>query len=149
MQLAIQEAEKARKAGDYVVGAILVRGNEVLVACSNRSKRDENPIAHAETLAIIKTSKILGRRHLNDCVLYCTHEPCPMCAGVCVFARLKGVVYGARISDMSNYRKKNGNGHYLWRTVSVSCKTIFEKSTENIILIGDFMRDECKKLFHH
>lgn len=84
-----------------------------MAICSNRSKRDENPIAHAETLAIIEASKILKKRHLKNCILYTTHEPCPMCASVAVFARLKGVVYGARYQDMKEYKKKNVNTNYL------------------------------------
>lgn len=69
MELAIKEAKIARQQGDYAVGAVLVKGNRILAACSNRSKRDESPIAHAETLAITKASKILKKRHLNNCVL--------------------------------------------------------------------------------
>ncbi len=148
MLLAIRAAEKACREGDYAVGAVLVKGKEILAVCSNRSKRDESPIAHAETLAIIKGSKLLKNRHLPDCVLYTTHEPCPMCASVAVWARLKGVVYGARYQDMKNYRKKFGNGHYLWRTISIPCQKIFDQSTERIHLIGDFMRKECIELFH-
>lgn len=60
MALAIKEREKARRMGDYAVGAVLVKGNRILAACSNRSKRDECPIAHAETLAIIQGSEIIS-----------------------------------------------------------------------------------------
>jgi len=149
MEVAIKEAKLARDHGDYAVGAVLVKGNKILVKCSNRSKRDNSPIAHAETLAIIKASKNLQRRHLNGCVLYCTHEPCPMCASVIVWARLKGVVYGARHKDMQKYREKYANNHWLWRTIDVPSKTIFEKSTEKIETVRDFMRKECIELFHN
>ena len=149
MQLAIREAMKARRQGDYAVGAVLVRGNKILAACSNRSKRDESPIAHAETLAIMRGSKILQSRHLKGCVLYTTHEPCPMCASVIVWARLKGVVYGARYQDMKEYRKRHANRHYLWRTIHIPCRQIFRKSTEKIEFVKDFMRRECIKLFHN
>ena len=149
MLLAIEEAIKARDAGDYAVGAILVAGNKVLVACSNRSKRDEDPIAHAETLAILKTSKLLKRRHLNNCILYTTHEPCPMCASAIVWARLRGVVYGARYQDMKYYSQNHANKKYLWRTIDIPCQKIFNKSTEKIEVIKDFMRNECLKLFHN
>lgn len=149
MELAIHEAKKARRQGDYAVGAVLVKGNKVLTACSNRSKRDENPIAHAETLAILKGSKLLKSRHLHDCILYATHEPCPMCASVAVWSRLRGVVYGARYQDMKKYREKHANHHWLWRTIHISCKEVFTKSTERIELVKDFMRKECVALFHN
>lgn len=146
--MAIKEAELARKNGDYAVGAVLVKGNKVLARFSNRSIRDESPIAHAEILAITKGSKILKRRHLNDCVLYCTHEPCPMCASVIVWARLKGVIYGARQQDMKKYRENFSNNKYLWRTIDIPCKTVFAKATEKINVVN-FLRDECIKLFHN
>lgn len=100
MQLAIKEAETAHQHNDYAVGAVLVKGSKIIVTAANRSKRDESPIAHAETLAIMEACKKFKNRHLPDCVLYCTHEPCPMCAAVIVWTRLKGVVYGARYQEL-------------------------------------------------
>jgi len=149
MQLAIKEAEKARQQGDYAVGAVLVKGNNIVAACSNRSKRDESPIAHAEVLAIVAGSQKLKTRHLSNCILYCTHEPCPMCAAVAVWARLKGVVYGARISDMKKYQKSNANGKYLWRSINISFEKVIKSSTEPVAIVKDFMRPECIKLFHN
>ena len=75
MQLAIEEAKKAQKEHDYAIGAIVVKDNKVISSSSSRSKRDENPIAHGETLSIIKASKLLKSRHLLGCVLYTTNEP--------------------------------------------------------------------------
>ena len=146
---AIRQAELARKAGDYAVGAVVVQGNKIISAASNRSKRDENPIAHAETLAILEASRKFGKRHLPDCVLYTTHEPCPMCAAVAVWARMKGIVYGARIEDMADYRRNNSHQKkFLWRTIDIPCKEVCRKSTEKVMVSGDFMREECARLFH-
>lgn len=149
MTLAIKEAKLAARQGDYAVGAVLVRKNKVITATANRSKRDESPIAHAEVLAIVASSQKLKTRHLFDCILYCTHEPCPMCAAVIVWARLKGVVYGARYQDMKRYRQQSTNHHYLWRTIDISCEQIFRKSTEKIEIIKDFLRKERIELFHN
>ncbi len=149
MRAAIAEAEKSQKEGDYAVGAVLVINNKIVARASNRSKRDESPIAHAETLAILEASQKFKSRHLKSAILYTTHEPCPMCAAVAVWARLRGVVYGARFDDMKKYRQKNGNKDYLWRTIDIPCKKIFDKSTEKIILVPDFLRTECQKLFHN
>lgn len=149
MELAIKEAQLAQRQGDYAVGAVLVKGSKIIAKCSNRSKRDESPIAHAETLAIIQGGKIIKSRHLKDCILYATHEPCPMCASIIVWARLKGVVYGARYQDMKEYRKRHANHKYLWRTIHIPCREIFGKSTEKIEWVKDFMRADCVKLFHN
>ena len=149
MGLAIKEAQLAQQEGDYAVGAVLVKGNKVIARCSNRSKRDESPIAHAEMLAIMKGSKILKSRHLKECVIYTTHEPCPMCASVIVWAKLKGLVYGAKQQDMKNYAKKHSNDHYLWRTIDIPSREIFMKSSEKIEVVKDFMRKEYIELFHN
>lgn len=149
MELAIKEAKLARREGDYAVGAVLVKGDAVIAKCANRSKRDQSPIAHAEVLAIMEGSNILKNRHLENCILYTTHEPCPMCASVIVWARLKGAVYGARYEDMKKYREKYANHHYLWRTIDIPSRKIFAKSTEKIEVIRNFMRKECIELFHN
>lgn len=145
---AIRQAEFGKSENDYAIGAVIVQNNKILIACNSRSKRDESPIVHAETLAIVEASKIMKSRHLPDCILYTTHEPCPMCTSVAVFAKLKGIVYGARIEDMRSYRLANTSSPYLWRTIDIDCTEIIQKSTEKIELIKDFMRDECKLLFH-
>ena len=148
MQLAIAEAKKAQEEGDYAIGAVLVREDEVIAVANNRSFRDESPIAHAETLAILKASEKLGRRHMPELVLYTTHEPCTMCASVAVWAKLRGVVYGARYQDMLEYRNSNQNGEHHWRTMTISCEEVFTKSPEEVFLVRDFMREECRELFH-
>lgn len=146
---AIRQAKVAKKEGDYAVGAVLVKSNKTIASCSNRSKRDESPIAHAEILAIVKACKKLKTRHLSDCILYTTHEPCPMCSSVAVWAKLKGIVYGARMVDMKNYQKNSANERYLWRTIHIPCKEVIAKSTEKVEIVKDFMRGECIRLFHN
>jgi len=148
MREAIRQAEMARAAGDYAIGAVIVHDDRVIAACSSRSKRDESPVVHAETLALVEASKILKSRHLPHCILYTTHEPCPMCASVAVWARIKGIVYGARTEDMAAYRKSHTNPHYLWRTIDISCEDVIAKSTEKVEVVKDFLREECVKLFH-
>lgn len=148
MREAIRLAKLGQAEGDYAVGAVVVQNGKIIVAQNSRSKRDESPIAHAETLAIVETSKKLDRRHLADCVLYSTHEPCPMCTGTAVFARLQGIVYGTRINDMKEHREKYANGNFLWRTIEIPCEEIIKKSTEDIFIVKEFLRDECLRLFH-
>lgn len=148
MQFAIDEAIKARDAGDYAVGAVIVRDDKIIAACGNRSKIDEDPVAHAEVRAIREACRVVGSRHLDGAVLYATHEPCPMCAAVAVWAKLAGIVYGARIADMTAYAQTNGNDRYLWRTIAVSCEEIVAKSTEKVLIVKDFMREDCIKLFY-
>ena len=96
MSLALELAKQAGEAGEVPVGAIIVdaAGKAIATAC-NRKERDNDPTAHAEIIAIRAAGKILQNWHLNDCTLYVTLEPCPMCAGAIVQARISLLVYGA------------------------------------------------------
>ena len=88
-------AEAASAGADVPVGAVVVRGGEVLARASNRTVRDQDPTAHAEVLAVRAAAALLGRWRLDGCTLYVTLEPCAMCAGALVLARVERVVFGA------------------------------------------------------
>lgn len=96
MLRALELAEAAGEAGDVPVGAVILGPGEVVLAeTANRREQDQDPTAHAEILALRAASRQLGNWHLNDCTLYVTLEPCPMCAGATVLSRLGLLVYGA------------------------------------------------------
>lgn len=95
MELAIAEARAALPAGDVPVGALVVVGGEVVARAHNRREADYDPTAHAEVLAIREAAGRLGRWRLDDATVYITKEPCVMCAGALMSARVKRVVYGA------------------------------------------------------
>jgi tRNA(adenine34) deaminase len=95
MRLALREAERAPDHDDVPIGAVLVHGGEVLAAARNERELRGDPTAHAELLALREASAKLGTWRLLDTVLYVTLEPCPMCAGAMVLARVPRVVFGA------------------------------------------------------
>ncbi len=95
MLLALSEARGAAEAGDVPVGALLMRDGAVITRAGNRTLRDQDPTAHAEVLVIRDAAAQLNRWRLDDCTLYATLEPCAMCAGAIVLARLRKVVFGA------------------------------------------------------
>ena len=95
MRLALREAERAAGHDDVPVGAVVIRRGEVLGAAGNERELRADPTAHAEVLAIREASKRIGGWRIPDSVLYVTLEPCPMCAGAIVLARVPRVVYGA------------------------------------------------------
>lgn len=96
MNRAITLAGSAGEQGEVPVGAVIVNQNGDLIAESeNRRERDNDPTAHAEILALRSAGQTLENWHLNQCTLYVTLEPCPMCAGAIVQARLGLLVYGA------------------------------------------------------
>lgn len=95
MRVALDEAAAAEAHGDVPVGAIVVRGGEVIAQAHNRREVDDDPTAHAEVLAIRSAATALGSWRLDGCTLVVTLEPCTMCAGAVVLARVPRVVWGA------------------------------------------------------
>ena len=95
MREALTLAEEAATYGDVPVGAVVVRAGEIIARAANRTVRDQDPTGHAELLAIRDASRVVGDWRLTGCTLYVTLEPCAMCAGAIVLARLDRVVFGA------------------------------------------------------
>jgi tRNA(adenine34) deaminase len=95
MRLALAEADKALATGDVPIGAIAVYRGEIIGRGYNRREADHDPTAHAEMLAIREAAAHLGHWRLDGVTLYCTLEPCTMCAGAMVLARLPRLVYAA------------------------------------------------------
>lgn len=95
MTLALQEAEAAAAEDEVPVGAVIVHAGRVVAAAHNQRERLRDPTAHAEMIAVTQAAESLGSWRLENCTLYVTLEPCPMCAGAVIQARIPRVVYGA------------------------------------------------------
>lgn len=100
MKLALDEAKIAFSKGEVPVGAVIVKNGEVVAACHNLREQKQNALSHAEMEAINLACEKLGSWRLDDCELYVTLEPCPMCTGAIINARIKTVVFGAYDSKM-------------------------------------------------
>lgn len=114
MKMALEEAEKAGQRGEVPVGAILLKGDQVLVKDHNRCIELSDPTAHAEILVLRKGGEILRNYRLNDTVMYVTAEPCPMCVSAMVHSRISRLIFGALEPKFgaveSKLRLLNGNG---------------------------------------
>ena len=95
MDLALERARGCREWGDVPVGAVVARGGEVLAAAGNERERRGDPTAHAEILALREAAAVAGSWRLDGCTLVVTLEPCAMCAGAAVLARIERLVFGA------------------------------------------------------
>lgn len=122
MAAALLEARAAVGHDDVPVGAVVVRGGEVIARARNRREADSDPTAHAEVLALREAGKRLGGWRVSDCALYVTLEPCVMCAGAIVLARIPLVVFGAPdpkagavISIAQLFDERGLNHHPRWR----------------------------------
>lgn len=95
MHAAIMEAEKARELNEVPIGAVIVFQDEIIASGFNVRESSQSALSHAELIAIEEANKKIGSWRLEDCTLYVTLEPCPMCAGAIVQSRIQHVVYGA------------------------------------------------------
>ena len=95
MRAALEVAQGCATSGDVPVGAAIVKGDDFLATGGNRREADQDPTAHAEIVAIRAAARAVGSWRLDGCTLYVTLEPCAMCAGAMVLARLDRVVFGA------------------------------------------------------
>lgn len=94
MQEALAEAKKAEVMGEVPIGAVIVLDGKIIGRGYNLRETNHDPTAHAEMIAIREAAEHVGGWRLNDCILYVTLEPCPMCAGAIIQSRIKQVVYG-------------------------------------------------------
>jgi tRNA(adenine34) deaminase len=95
MALALEEARRSASWGDVPVGAVVARGGEVLGRAGNQREHRNDPTAHSEILALRQASEVLGSWRLDGCSVFVTLEPCAMCAGAIVLARVDRLVFGA------------------------------------------------------
>jgi tRNA(Arg) A34 adenosine deaminase TadA len=146
MEVAIKEAIACRKFGEHPVGSVIVQGREMICRSGNRTHRDMNPTYHAEVVVIGLASQRLGKKNLSDCILYTTHEPCPMCAAASVYARIGGIVFGTSVDDAARFVAKYPQ--VGWRSIGVSLSTIITHGDSSLFVIEGFMRRQCAALFN-
>lgn len=94
MKIAIQQAQIAEENGDVPIGAVIVYKNQIIGKAYNQREQLNDPTAHAEIIALTQAASFLESWRLHDCTIYVTLEPCPMCAGALVLARMDRLVYG-------------------------------------------------------
>jgi tRNA(adenine34) deaminase len=96
MRQALAAAHEARRRGEVPVGTCIVKGDELLAVAGNRTRTDQDPTAHAEVVALREAARRVSNYRMTDAVVYSTIEPCVMCAGALIQARVRRLVYGAR-----------------------------------------------------
>ena len=140
MQKALQEARKSLQKGEVPVGCVIVYQNEIIASGHNLTRTRHDPTAHAELIAISKASEILGYERLLDCELYVTLEPCAMCAGAMIWARIRRLIFGAfdpkagACGSLYNLPQDKRFNHFIEITSGVLDKECGE-------VISDFFRN--------
>ncbi|MDD5063878.1 MAG: tRNA adenosine(34) deaminase TadA [Phycisphaerae bacterium] len=133
MQAAIKQAEIAEENGDVPIGAVIVHKNQIIAKAYNQREQLQDPTAHAEIIALTQAAAALENWHLNDCTMYVTLEPCPMCAGALVLSRMDKLVYGC--DD-----PKTGAVKSLYNIVTD------ERLNHRLEVTSGVMADECSKI---
>ena len=103
MKLALEEAKTAARQGEIPVGAVIVKNGKIIAQAHNTREKDKNALGHAEMNAINEACKRLSSWRLDDCEIYVTMEPCPMCAGAIINARIPAVVFGCYDLKMGSF----------------------------------------------
>jgi len=146
MKVAINVAKEAAAAGNYPIGSVVVRGDEVVASAFTSLHTSLDPTAHGEVLAIRGAAKALGTIRLEECELYSTLEPCPMCTTAALWARMSRVVFGASQADAIQHASANPNEKFTWRQIEIPCDYIAARGNPPLAVRGGFMRDECVDL---
>jgi len=133
MRSALEQARIAESLGEVPIGAVIVRDNQIIATGHNRRIIDSDPTAHAEIIAIRSAARVVGDWRLSGCTLYVTLEPCPMCAGAIVLARIDRLVYGA--SD-----PKAGAVETLYQICSD------ERLNHRVEIISGILANECAQI---
>lgn len=135
MREAIKQARKAAKIDEVPIGCVIVYDDKIIARGYNRRNTDKSTLAHAEIIAIRKATKVIGDWRLEDCTMYITLEPCPMCAGAIVQARIPRVVVGAMnpkagcAGSVINLLQMDGFNHKAELTSGVlvdECRTMLQ-----------------------
>ena len=136
----MKEALVEAKKGDLPYGAVIVKDNEIVIRGYNTAQTDSDVSAHGEINALRAFTKKYGYslEALEGYALYTTCEPCPMCAAACVWAGISKVVFGASTEQLIDLGTKQ---------IDISCKTVADKSFQQIEIIGGVLADECLELF--
>lgn len=143
MIIALDEAKLAYDAGDVPVGAVVVKDGEVIAIAHNEREAASRAIAHAEVLAIDRACELLGRWRLSDCELYVTLEPCPMCAGAILNARIGKLYFGLKDSNSGSFGSVlNMNSYPLLHKVTAVGGVCEEESRE---IMTRFFKERRKK----
>ena len=148
MQKAFDAAKVSAKNGDYGIGAVIVCEEKIVATGYETLKSAKDPVnGHAEIDAIRKACTNLDQPYLEDCVLYSTHEPCPMCMSASIWAKIPTVVYSVSRDDMIEEMQRRSNGKFSWRQIAIPAEYIVAHGEPKVELIPGFLKEEGMKLF--
>jgi tRNA(adenine34) deaminase len=138
MKVAIREAELSLREGNKGFGAVLIKDGTIFARTHDSEVTESDPTAHAEMKLIREASTKLGRRDLGDCIIVSTHEPCPMCSGAIIWAKVSEIIYGTSITTSKNQGRT---------MIDLSCEEIMSRSPWQPKIKGGILEERCSRLY--
>ena len=135
MQRALMQAKDAAILGEVPVGAVIVHNEEIIASAHNQTRTQKDPSAHAEMIAISQAARHIGDWRLNECTLYVTKEPCPMCAGATIISRIKEIHFAlldpkmgglGGATSLHELPQSNHKPNVFAGTMEEECRTLFQ-----------------------
>lgn len=152
MRLALEEAEAATRKGNWPIGCVIVLDGQVIAKAHNLVYSSESRLAHAELIALEAAQPQIFRR-LREATLYTTYEPCPMCLGACLNARLKKVVYGVDLNDSGAthlidhlpqlYKDGDYNTEFVGGVLANECEAAYRKGEEVVLTVRQALASQA------
>lgn len=147
MRECIRLAQDTAQSGNYALGALVVRHGEVIARSASALVEGHDPTAHPEIVALRAAAERVGSRYLHDAYLVSTLEPCVMCTGAAIWAKLSGIVFGASQADAIAWSQAHPDPLYTWRQIRIDCQTVVDRGEPQLEVLGGVLRTECLALF--
>lgn len=149
LRMCIDAAASGVAEGDYPLAAAVIRNNDVLALRRSTLAHGTDPTAHPEVEAIRDAATRERSRYLQDAVLVSTLEPCPMCVAAAIWAKMKGIVFGATQNDALDWvaRRSVNDPVITWRQIKIPAAYVAERGDPTVWVAGGVLRDDCVALF--
>ncbi|GGW33818.1 hypothetical protein GCM10010503_07370 [Streptomyces lucensis JCM 4490] len=147
MDECLRLARQAAASGNYALGAVVIREGEIIGKSGSALIQGHDPTGHPEITAIRQAAERLGSRYLPDAYLVTTLEPCPMCTSAAIWAKMRGIAYGATQTDAINWSREHPDEKYTWRQIRMPARDVVQAGLPFLELHEEVRREECLELF--
>lgn len=147
MKECLRLAQEAARTGNYGLGAAVIKDGEILGESGSELVKSYDPTGHPEMVAIRLAAERVGSRYLPGALLFTTLEPCPMCTAAAVWAKMRGIVYGASQLDARSWSEEHPHETYTWRQINIRARDVVQAGHPRLEIHEAVCRTECLELF--
>jgi tRNA(adenine34) deaminase len=147
MEECLRLAREAAGTGNYALGSVVISDGNVIGASGSTLVQGHDPTGHPEIVAIRAAAKRVGSRYLSGAYLLSTLEPCPMCVSASIWAKMRGIVYGATQIDARKWSSEHPDERFTWRQIDIRARDIVRAGNPLLEVYEEVRRNECLDLF--